>query len=437
MKLRDLLARRDAIRSDLRTILEKHDGSLPDDAQQRADDLQAEAERLNDLEKRIAALDDMDRRAGGRPITEPSSGSSSTEVRAFSDMSARLPENFDGMVWRAADGSRVPILEARHKLRDFIAVTHPASELGLGGFCRALRYGAKSDLERRVLAESSVGAGGAFVPSPLSAEVIDLLRPQVVSLRAGARIIPMTTQTLRFARNTADPTGAWRAENASVATSVPTFDNLTLSAQSWAVIVQASRELLEDAPNIDAALRNIFARSAAVALDAAILNGAGHGSHQPAGISGTSGIQVVSMGTNGAAIADWTPVLDAVGSLEAANANTVTALVMAPRTARVLYGLVDTLGQPLRRVDRIANVPMLVTTGMGVAETQGSASTASSILLGDFSEVYVGMRTELVISVLQELYAANGQVGFVLWLRADVAIARPAAMARVEGIIPA
>jgi HK97 family phage major capsid protein len=142
------------------------------------------------------------------------------------------------------------------------------------------------------------------------------------------------------------------------------------------------------------------------------------------------------MGANGAALAGWVPLLDAVQLLEAANAGNVTAAVMSPRTARTFNGLVDTLGQPLRRPDRLTGVPFLATTSVPVNETQGTASTASSILLGDFGEVYVGMRTELTISVLQERYADVGQVGFVLWLRADVAIARPAAMARISGITP-
>lgn len=434
MNLRELLARRDAIRVELRAILEKHPDGLPDDAQQRADELQTEAERLNDLEARLVALDDLDRRSGGRPLDGGGGQDQRREVRVFSDLPARVPDGFDGMIWRAADGSRVPILEQRHKLTSFLAPESPASELGLSGFLRSLRFGPKNELERRVLGEASIGAGGALVPTPLAAEVIDLLRPRTVALQAGARIIPMTTATLRFARETADPTGSWRAENANIAMSQPVFDNLTLTAQSWGVIVQASRELLEDAPNIDAALRNVFARSTAVALDQAILYGSGHTNNQPQGIAGTSGIQTVSMGTNGAQPLSYAPFLDAIQALESANAGDVSAAIMPPRTSRNFNGLTDSLAQPLRRPDRIVGMPFLITTSMPINETQGTATNASSIILGAFSEVFVGMRTELVITVLQELYAGSGQIGFVLWLRADVAISRPAAMARIEGI---
>src|SRR5437764_1757182 len=68
--IRELLARKDEIRTELRGILDKHpDGNLPDEVRQRADALDAEAGRLNDQERRQATLDDLDRRAAGEPLT--------------------------------------------------------------------------------------------------------------------------------------------------------------------------------------------------------------------------------------------------------------------------------------------------------------------------------------------------------------------------------
>ena len=94
----------------------------------------------------------------------------------------------------------------------------------------------------------------------------------------------------------------------------------------------------------------------------------------------------------------------------------------------------DTTGQPLQPPPRLAGVPLLATTSVPTTETQGTAANSSSILLGDFSQVLVGMRTQLQVAVLQERYADNGQVGFVLWMRGDTMLAHPAAMARITGI---
>jgi HK97 family phage major capsid protein len=235
--------------------------------------------------------------------------------------------------------------------------------------------------------------------------------------------------------------GAWRAENASIAVSDPAFDAVTLTAKSWALVVLVSRELLEDGVNVDAQLRSMFASAAGLALDKAILYGSGT-SNQPLGIA-NSGLQSLPMGTNGASFTSYAGaqspyavLLDALLGLDSANAGTVSAMVMSPRTSRALAGLADATGQPMRPPARIASIPQLTTTSMPVNETQGTSSIASSLLIGDFSEVFCGMRTALQVSVLNERYADSGQVGFVLWLRADVLVSRPAALLRIYGIVP-
>ncbi len=97
------------------------------------------------------------------------------------------------------------------------------SQIGLGGFLRALVNGPTNDIERRAMAEGSVGAGGAMLPMPLSAIVFDLLRSQSVAFKAGAQTVPMSSQTLRFATVATDPVGGWRAEAAAVAEEYPRF----------------------------------------------------------------------------------------------------------------------------------------------------------------------------------------------------------------------
>jgi HK97 family phage major capsid protein len=206
--------------------------------------------------------------------------------------------------------------------------------------------------------------------------------------------------------------------------------------------VLLSRELLEDGQNVDTQLRSVFANAAGLALDKAILYGTGT-SNQPTGIVNTAGILTVSMGTNGANFGSYggsngiySAILDSVLALDNANAGTLSAMIMAPRTSRTISGFVDGMGQPLQMPPRLANVPKLVTTSVPINETQGTSSLGSSLLIGDFSEVFVGLRTALQISVLHERYADSGQVAYLCWLRADVAVSRPATIARLQGIIP-
>lgn len=46
------------------------------------------------------------------------------------------------------------------------------------------------------------------------------------------------------------------------------------------------------------------------------------------------------------------------------------------------------------------------------------------MLLDDFREVFVGLRTALIVFVLPERYDINRWVGFLAWLRAGVAVER-------------
>jgi HK97 family phage major capsid protein len=111
-------------------------------------------------------------------------------------------------------------------------------------------------------------------------------------------------------------------------------------------------------------------------------------------------------------------------------------MVMSPRTTRQINGFVDTTNQWLQAPPRLASVPTYASTSIPVNETQGTSTDCTSIFLGDFTEVMIGLRTDLQITMLAERYAELGQVGFVAWMRADVALARPAAIARILGIRP-
>ncbi|MFT8803330.1 MULTISPECIES: phage major capsid protein [Gluconobacter] len=432
MTLHELRARRTQIAGEMRSLNEQHADTWPTEAETRWTTLRTE---LTDLEARIGRqeqVDDLDRTAPGTRIGGGAPASETRRIDGF-EGGARTPENFDGLILRTQEGQTLPVLEARHNLSSFLPQTeNPAAELGLGGFLRALYRGPQTDLERRVMSESSIGSGGATIPTPLAAGVLDELRAQAVAFRAGCRTVPMTAPSLTFARITKTPVGGWRAENAPIVEDESTFDQVKLSTKGWGLRCKISRELLEDGQNVDSIIRSAFAASGALGLDQAILYGSGD-ANQPLGVVNTPGVQAIPL--NGK-LTNWDPMLDGLLDLENVNAGTVSAMVMAPRTNRAIRGFKDANGNPLTAPTGIAALPRLTSTSVPVNETVGADQTGSSILMGDFSQVYVGMRTSLQISVLNELYAENGQVGFVAWMRADVLVVRPQTLLRISGITP-
>jgi HK97 family phage major capsid protein len=338
--------------------------------------------------------------------------------------------------WFTPDGKAVPVLAPEHKMGAIYAAPAEHKGLTVGGMLRAMVLGARNDIERKALSEGTDSAGGYSVPVHIAAQVIDLLRARSHIFSAGARTVPLHTEKTNIVKVASDPVAAWRLENASVATSDPTFASVSFQARSLAVLVKVSRELIEDSINIEQALTMALASALGGELDRVALIGSGT-APEPRGLVNTSGIGSVSMGTNGAAITSYANLLTAAQTISDANAMEPTAAIMAPRTRFALAGLADTTGQPLRRPDVLERLKFLATTRLPVDETQGTAENASTLVMGDFAQLMVGVRSSLRIEVLRELFAENHQYGFVAHLRADVAVAQPGAFAKIVGIIPA
>lgn len=200
-------------------------------------------------------------------------------------------------------------------------------------------------------------------------------------------------------------------------------------------LIRASRELVEDAQGLEETLNNAFARALALKLDLAALRGTGT-APEPRGLFNTTGVNEVSMGTNGAQLTNWDKIVDAYQAVRDDNHEPNGALVLAPRTAATIAKMKDTTNQPLRRPPDLEDAQILSTTQVGIADTQGTATNASAIYLGDWPQLMIGMRTNLTIEVLRERYSDNHQMGFVAALRADVQLAHPEAFARIVEIIP-
>jgi HK97 family phage major capsid protein len=118
-------------------------------------------------------------------------------------------------------------------------------EFDLGRVVQAMLTGRRdrlTDTEERVLSIGTDAQGGYLLPAPLAAQVIDLARNQARVLEAGASTVPMSSDKLSVPRIVADPTAAWKAENAAVTESDFTFDRVTLDAQTVHVKIRMSRE---------------------------------------------------------------------------------------------------------------------------------------------------------------------------------------------------
>jgi HK97 family phage major capsid protein len=382
-----------------------------------------------------------------------------SELRDF-DEAARQAEGF-GETWERIDAhnremaearrfvpvgdggrreaARGPVLAPEQRMSDWAGHHglggHHEGELRFDRWVRGIVSGdwTGADAERRAMGEGVLAGGGYVVPTPLALEIIDRARQQARVLQAGARTVPMTSQTLKIGRVAGDPSASWHAEHEIIAESDMTFEQVELRAKTLTSIVRASRELLEDGNDVQGTLRDAFAAQLALALDRASLYGSGV-APEPRGAKNTTGVVLQPRGANGGLI-DWDVLVDAVGALWDAN-ETPTAIIDAPRTERSLAKLKDAQGQYLRPPDMLANLPRYATNQVPTDLTMGTANNTSDAFVGDWKQLLIGVRAGFAIEVLKERYADRFEIGFLAHLRADVALARPAGVVVVTGIIP-
>jgi HK97 family phage major capsid protein len=337
--------------------------------------------------------------------------------------------------WKDERGKSVPVLKNNQSWASAVQ-TGPAPNFGFGDFIKAMVLPSGNPEIMAGLSEAGGIAGGdVSVNVNLLAPVIDLMRAKTVCIQAGALTVPIETELTNIVRVAADPTPTWRSEAAAVTSAQPTFERVQFAPKSLAVLVKVSQELLEDSINLNEALMQCFAGAFAVELDRVALLGTGT-APQPHGISGTTNVGSVSMGTNGAALTNYDPFINAVSALLTANAQMPTAAIMSPRTLTNAAKLKDTLGQPQRRPDLIQNLPFLSTTSVPNNQTQGTSSLASEAIVGDFTQLMFGIRNSLRIRLLQERFLGDTlEFGFLAYLRADVQLRHPQSFCEVVGIL--
>ncbi|WP_020402116.1 phage major capsid protein [Gracilimonas tropica] len=279
-----------------------------------------------------------------------------------------------------------------------------------------------------------------LVPTPLSASVIDLARNKSRIFQAGAKMVPMSSKTLDMARVTSDVDSEWKAEGSAWSQSDVTLDKVTLTAKTLIAGTRLTVELSEDAPNASEVIQNSIAEKLALELDRVGLVGSGSG-QEPEGLFLNSNVNEVSLGTDGAVLTNYVPFSEAYQKVLEANGVPRSA-IFAPRTWGELDRLVDNDNNPLRAPQSWQDLQKLVTNQVPIDQTQGTSTDASSVFIGDYSQMLVGMRTQLRLEVSRVASDANDSAweNLEIWirgyLRADIQFAHPNHFCRVVGITP-
>lgn len=393
--------------------------------QEKFDDLMA---RADELEKEIRNKEDLER----RKFAFTASHHGPIKPVPNDSYSSYTPTEGELRMFRPDES-----------LASFIPVDLPdgiqADELSIGRWFRGVVTGnwKGAEAERRAMATTDDTLGGYMIPDPLSLRVIDLARARSVLINAGALTIPMETKTLTMARVTGDPTAYWKGENEEGTESTGSMGAVKFVAKTLMALVRISIELVEDSPNVSEVVENALAQTLALKLDYAGLFGSGS-EEEPLGIYNDPDISVVDMGTDGSALADYGPFVQAIQKVEEAN-GVASVAVYAPRTKAEVALLADTTGQPLQAPRSVAELRHFTSTQIPTDLEKGTAENASVAFVGNLSQVMVGIRKQISIEVSREESEAFKKLQVLVraYLRGDVNTAHPDQICKIDGIIPA
>lgn len=280
--------------------------------------------------------------------------------------------------------------------------------------------------EIRNLAVGTDAAGGYLVPDEFERTLVQKLEAENV-MRQLATVITTGSGNREIPVEADYGTAQWLGEAAAYTESDATFSQVLLSAYKLGTIIKVSEELLNDSAfNIDSYVASAFARRFARAEEAAFVNGDGAG--KPSGVVGsaTQGV-VAATGNTTSVTTDY--VIDLYHALKRPYRTGATWL-LADSTAKAIRKLKDADGQYIWQPGLTASQPDSI-LGRPVAisdDVPAMAASAKSILFGDFSYYWIADRVGRTMQRLNELYAANGQVGFRMYQRVDGKLILPEAV---------
>jgi HK97 family phage major capsid protein len=381
--------------------------NLNGDEAAKFETLKSKVTELEGQEQRAAFLAEAERRMMGTPVDKPQSELESNvsllevlqagmEGRSLTGAAAEYSKETERRTGRKAQGVFVPL----------------------------------AALEKRV---NTTSTAGQIVPTDHRADqYIEPLRNKLLARQLGARVLIGLSGNVEIPAYGSGVSSGWIAENGALTPSGMTFGQRTLTPKHVGSLAEMSRQLIQQSsPGIEQLLRDDMAFALAQAIDSAMILGGG--TNEPTGILATSGIQTSSLAT-----LDWDGVLAMLEKIELVN-GAAGAWLTSPQVATKLRGTLKSstsgaayLSEGGRMADLSVNSTKQVPAKPGVSP----APDTGRLILGDFSQVMLGIFSELDILVNPYDSTAYARGGVLVRAMAtcDVAIRHPQAFVVADDV---
>lgn len=282
--------------------------------------------------------------------------------------------------------------------------------------------------EKRVMSKASGAAGAYFVPTDFASSIIEAKREFGPMRQVSTVIRTESGEDMDFPSVTAFGTAAWTAENAAFTASDDTVAENTLGAYKAGRLVKVSWELLQDSAfDLESWLRRSIAASISLLENTAFT--VGDGSGKPTGVVTSASAGVTAAG---AAAITADELIDLYHSL-APQYRQGASWQLRDSTVKLVRKLKDGDSQYLWQPGLQAGEPdTLLGKPVHVNPDIAAAATGQvSALFGDFSYYVIRDVAGVQLVRLDELYAENGQVGFIGYTRTDGELTLSAAVKKL------
>ncbi len=304
-----------------------------------------------------------------------------------------------------------------------IAGLSPKVENGFGEAVRSIVVGPTGKLYNQQLAaimsEGTNQSGGVTVPIEMSAEVIDLARAQSKVIQAGANTVVMNSKEMTMAKVTSEPVMQVKAEGEMFDNTTMTFGGVRLNAYVIGCYMEASRELIEDAPNFGSLLESELGKSLAKSIDRYAIQGTASG--EPTGL--TIHPSILETGSIGAIT--WDDLAAAVSVVRARN--------HSPSACLLSTTIYDDVRLTKDNQDRWLGPPPIL-QNIGFADTNNCPNAFAFV--GDFTKMIWGVRQNAMIEVssVGGSLMKSHMVAIKITWRGDFALTDATAFQRLAGI---
>ena len=269
--------------------------------------------------------------------------------------------------------------------------------------------------------------GGYLVPDEYERTLVEALEEENI-FRSMAKIINTASGDRKIPMVATKGTASWIDEEGAYLESDDSFGMISIGAYKLGTMIKVSEELLNDSVfKLEDYIAKEFARRIGNKEEEAFFTGDGAG--KPIGVLADNGGAQIGVTAASASAVTADELMDLFYSLNAPYRRSAV-WTMNDATIKGIRKLKDNSGQYLWQPSLVANTPdtLLGRPIKTSAYMPTMATAAKAIAFGDFKYYWIADRQGRSFKRLNELYAANGQVGFLGTQRVDGKLILPEAI---------